>query len=558
MPSPVFDDTSLDDRTRPIVEARYPAAPAEETLRRATVLEYVPSPVMLDNAARWMGIREALAGAGLAPAEILRVFLRAQNRAYGLPGPGAALLAAAFADAPEPWGGAIAREVCEHLLTLQGAPPLLEPVGTIAMARIAAVGELDPRYEPLLSWSAPLVPVIRALLTALPLDRSEALVLSGTEPEPGRARSAANMLDRLLYVWDVVDTPAVAARRVALVGAAAGDYQHEALSAEAAGGVPRPVDSRPTPRARESLELLLNRRAAERRAAEIAPLAERCYAERTLGVDAAELISVAAWEAATEERRSEIAAAVATALGPAFSPVGLERFGGHPIAVLAGADGQRFCVVPGGSVEIGFSPEEEAAVRAAAELHAGCDNHYELYELLFEQLDHMRPLVRVEIGPMVVAQGPGETIKPAEATNALERSRLRLPSEAEWEYLARGGRSREPTYRGAGLPDSEAWFEATRDLGAGGANAFGLWGFGFEPEVCADVFHPSHTGLPVDGSPRCGEGPRVVRGGAAQLYPWQACGEWQLLLSAMRTSQTGWEYGHALRPVIGVQVARHR
>lgn len=30
------------------------------------------------------------------------------------------------------------------------------------------------------------------------------------------------------------------------------------------------------------------------------------------------------------------------------------------------------------------------------------------------------------------------------------------------------------------------------------------------------------------------DGPRVVRGGAGDLYPWQACDEWLLLLSATR------------------------
>ncbi|MEV4386168.1 hypothetical protein AB0J68_10760 [Micromonospora sp. NPDC049580] len=34
--------------------------------------------------------------------------------------------------------------------------------------------------------------------------------------------------------------------------------------------------------------------------------------------------------------------------------------------------------------------------------------------------------------------------------------------------------------------------------------------------------------------PRTGDGPRTVRGGAADLYPWQGCDEWLLLLSATR------------------------
>ncbi|MDT0532127.1 hypothetical protein RM555_24320 [Micromonospora sp. DSM 115977] len=47
----------------------------------------------------------------------------------------------------------------------------------------------------------------------------------------------------------------------------------------------------------------------------------------------------------------------------------------------------------------------------------------------------------------------------------------------------------------------------------------------------------------ADARPRTGDGPRTVRGGAANVYPWQGCDEW-LLLSATR-------YEHAQFTTVG-------
>jgi hypothetical protein len=37
------------------------------------------------------------------------------------------------------------------------------------------------------------------------------------------------------------------------------------------------------------------------------------------------------------------------------------------------------------------------------------------------------------------------------------------------------------------------------------------------------------------------------------LYPWQACGEWHLLCSAVRTPEDAWEFEISARPVIGIR-----
>ena len=77
-------------------------------------------------------------------------------------------------------------------------------------------------------------------------------------------------------------------------------------------------------------------------------------------------------------------------------------------------------------------------------------------------------------------------------------------------------------------------------------NAFGLAAMGSANELCADVWIPGYARAPADTRPRSGDGPRTVRGGAADLYPWQGCDEWLLLLCAARDEHADFT---AVRPV---------
>ena len=164
----------------------------------------------------------------------------------------------------------------------------------------------------------------------------------------------------------------------------------------------------------------------------------------------------------------------------------------------------------------------------------------------------MRPVRNVRVGPLLMGQGPGMELEPSRVGAWISRGPFRLPSESEWEHAARGGHAAQLTWRGNQLPRSK-WFKETQKLGDKAANRFGLWGFGLQSEICADRWRPTYEGAPAGGSPVTGPGPRTVRGGAAMLYPWQSCGEWQLLLTAMRTSQEGWDT-LAARPTIGLKI----
>ncbi len=110
--------------------------------------------------------------------------------------------------------------------------------------------------------------------------------------------------------------------------------------------------------------------------------------------------------------------------------------------------------------------------------------------------------------------------------------KVRLPSEAEWEYADRAGTTtvfwvgddlsstqanfngRDPYGKGAKGPHRDK----TTPVGSFPPNAFGLYDtIGNVSEWCQDVYHDSYAGAPTDGSPWEANGDpeiRVYRGGA--------------------------------------------
>ena len=132
--------------------------------------------------------------------------------------------------------------------------------------------------------------------------------------------------------------------------------------------------------------------------------------------------------------------------------------------------------------------------------------------------------------------------------------RYRLPSEAEWEYAARGGtQSRGHQYAGSGKPHTVVWSrensgERPHPVGQKQANELGLYDLsGNVYEWVQDCWNETYQGAPRDGQAweRGDCSRRVLRGGS-----------WGDIPRYLRSADRGWSSVDYRRNSIGFRLAR--
>ena len=267
-----------------------------------------------------------------------------------------------------------------------------------------------------------------------------------------------------------------------------------------------------------------------------------------------ELATLAAWTKASKSERAAVARRLAKAL-PAFAAGKPALAGPHELPRLRHKKlGVDFVVVPGGKLAMGLSAAEQRdlakvakaagdeAVSGAKDIAAQARPAHDVKVAAFAVAVH--PLTRAQLsalGAEVVDELPGDAARATgpDAARAIAAAAapLRLPSEAEWEWLARAGGARAWL---SGDRTAAEWAEL-HARGESDDHPFAVDGLGWG-EWIDDGWHATYRGAPATSAAwQPAEWPTVARGGALALWPWQT-GELVMCHAAARSRDAGGQH----------------
>jgi formylglycine-generating enzyme required for sulfatase activity len=203
---------------------------------------------------------------------------------------------------------------------------------------------------------------------------------------------------------------------------------------------------------------------------------------------------------------------------------------GSAPAATAGAAGM--VRIPGGTFMMGCPPGDKEHGGNETPVHQVTVNAFWMDAKPVTQAQYQKVMNR---NPSHTSGGPGcpvEQVSWADAQSYCAKVGKRLPTEAEWEFAARGGAAGGRH----GDLDAVAWHKKnsggkTHPVGQKQPNAYGLYDMlGNVWEWCADWYAP-YTSAPADNPHGPGTGQtRVARGGSWSSDPWgvRACSRFRV------------------------------
>ena len=186
--------------------------------------------------------------------------------------------------------------------------------------------------------------------------------------------------------------------------------------------------------------------------------------------------------------------------------------------------------IPGGSFQMGCSPGDSwCDLWDETPVHTVSISSFKMLETEVTQAQYQAVMGQNPSFYSGCGECPVEKVSLNDAESFCEAVGGRLPSEAEWEYAARGGTTNQYGCSGCTGADGVAWYSynsgnQTQPVGMKPANSYGLRDMlGNVAEWVADCSHMGYQGAPTDGSVwTAGCGPVydtwVIRGGNFKSY----------------------------------------